>query len=179
LHTFSEGSLILQKECTFEPKNRTMGIMKKIKGLALVLLGLAWCTPNFATVQPNHASTAGILTAAAAGDIPRSEARGFARARKLEIKNQQKAERYWRSAPERSFTTADRFEQGMALLLCFFLGTLGLHRLYLQAEPIVILWYFISIGGFFGLIPLIDFIRLIMGQTDHYRGNSNLFRAFQ
>lgn len=164
----------------FKTKIQVFGIMGKIKGLLLVLLGLAWCTPNLATVHPNRTlqdvQSKEIFTN---GVLARNEARVFARTKKMEMKTQRKAERYWRGTPVRTFAAVDKFEQGMALLLCFFLGTLGIHRLYLQSNPIIILWYFITIGGFFGLIPLIDFIRLIMGQTDHYQGNSNLFRAFQ
>ncbi|MBK6949892.1 MAG: TM2 domain-containing protein [Saprospiraceae bacterium] len=74
---------------------------------------------------------------------------------------------------------ADSDTQLVAILLCFFLGGLGIHRVYLKSNPIIILWYFLTLGGFFGLIPLIDFIRLIMGQVDHYEGNNSLFRAFQ
>jgi hypothetical protein len=154
--------------------------MGKIKGLVLILLGLAWSTPNLATVHLNHAvQNEQVAVTAAHRGMLRSEARAFARTRKMEIKNQLKAERYWRGTPDRASAVADQFEQAMALLLCLFLGTLGLHRVYLKADLIIIFWYFITVGGFFGLIPLIDFIRLIMGQTDHYQGNSNLFRAFQ
>lgn len=73
----------------------------------------------------------------------------------------------------------DSDEQLVAILLAFFLGGLGIHRVYLQAKPTIILWYLITFGGFFGLIPLIDFIRIIMGQTGHYKGNNSLFRAFE
>jgi TM2 domain-containing membrane protein YozV len=67
----------------------------------------------------------------------------------------------------------------VAALLAFFLGGLGIHRVYLGADGIIILWYIISIFGIFGLIPLIDFIRILINGTEHYEGNSSLFRAFQ
>jgi TM2 domain-containing membrane protein YozV len=70
-------------------------------------------------------------------------------------------------------------QQLVAILLALFLGGLGIHRVYLGSEPIIILWYLISFFGFFGIIPLIDLIRLLIGQVSHYEGNSNLFRAFQ
>jgi hypothetical protein len=109
----------------------------------------------------------------------KKEFRDFARAKKVEQKVQTRAERAWRSAPVKTQLADSSIEQIFAAILCFFLGGLGIHRLYLQADPIIILWYFITFGGFFLLIPVIDFIRILMGQTDHYRGNSNLFRAFQ
>lgn len=66
----------------------------------------------------------------------------------------------------------------IAILLAFFLGGLGLHRVYLGGRPILILFYIITFGGIFGLLPLIDFIRLIIGQMDHYEGNDKFLAAF-
>ena len=66
----------------------------------------------------------------------------------------------------------------VAILLAFFLGGLGIHRVYLGGRPILILLYFITFGGIFGLLPLIDFIRLIIGHMDHYEGNDKFFAAF-
>ena len=66
----------------------------------------------------------------------------------------------------------------VAILLAFFLGGLGLHRVYLGGRPILILFYIITLGGIFGLLPLIDFIRLIIGHMDHYEGNDKFLAAF-
>lgn len=66
----------------------------------------------------------------------------------------------------------------VAILLAFFLGGLGLHRVYLGGRPILILFYIITFGGIFGLLPLIDFIRLIIGHMDHYEGNDKFLAAF-
>ncbi|MFN0216111.1 MAG: TM2 domain-containing protein [Saprospiraceae bacterium] len=66
----------------------------------------------------------------------------------------------------------------VAILLAFFLGGLGLHRVYLGGRPILILLYIITFGGIFGILPLIDFIRLIIGHMDHYDGNDKFFAAF-
>lgn len=79
----------------------------------------------------------------------------------------------------RVFSGADDTELIIAILLTLFVGGLGIHRVYLKSEPIIILWYFISFGGFFGLIPLIDLIRIAMGDLDHYRGNNSFFACFQ
>ena len=109
----------------------------------------------------------------------KSAFRDYARSKKAEHKVQTRAERYWKSQPIRVSGPDSTTEQIFAAVLCIFFGWLELHRVYLKSDPIIILWYFISFGGFFGLIPLIDFIRILMGQTGHYKGNSNLFRAFQ
>lgn len=104
-----------------------------------------------------------------------------------ELKKQQKKEARAQKRAERQakflewFTKklADSNEQLIAIILVIFVGGLGIHRVYLQSKPIIILWYFLTLGGFFGIIPLIDLIRLAIGQVDHYKGNSSLFRAFQ
>lgn len=66
----------------------------------------------------------------------------------------------------------------VAILLAFFLGGLGIHRVYLGGRPLLILLYIITLGGIFGILPLIDFIRLIIGHMDHYEGNDKFFAAF-
>lgn len=66
----------------------------------------------------------------------------------------------------------------VAILLAWFLGGIGIHRVYLGSKPIMVLWYILTFFGIFGLIPLIDFIRLIIGHMDHYEGNNSLFAAF-
>ena len=42
------------------------------------------------------------------------------------------------------------------------LGLIGIHRLILGTEPINCLWYFLTFGGIFGIIPLVDGIMLII-----------------
>ena len=42
------------------------------------------------------------------------------------------------------------------------LGGLGIHRLILGTKPINCLWYFLTVGGIFGVIPFIDGIMLII-----------------
>ncbi len=66
-----------------------------------------------------------------------------------------------------------------AALLAFFIGALGIHRVYLGGNGLLILGYIFTIGGLFGILPLIDFIRIVSGGIDHYEGNDALFAAFQ
>mgnify|MGYP006873075454 FL=1 len=46
---------------------------------------------------------------------------------------------------------------------------IGLHRLVLGTKPINMLWYFLTFGGIFGIVPIVDgvllLIDLIQGQT--------------
>lgn len=50
----------------------------------------------------------------------------------------------------------------VALILWFFLGGLAIHRVYLGTTPLMILWYFLTFGGIFGLCPLFDLITMIV-----------------
>ena len=42
------------------------------------------------------------------------------------------------------------------------LGAIGIHRLILGSKPINCLWYFLTFGGIFGIIPLVDGVLLII-----------------
>jgi TM2 domain-containing membrane protein YozV len=149
--------------------------MKSIR-LAVLLVSslLLTNTLSYAYVIAPQAATGyeTASTAAASGKELKKEA-------KKEVRAQKKAERRARFLAWIQKKMADNDKQLVAILLTLFLGGLGIHRVYLGSEPIIILWYLITLGGFFGIIPLIDFIRLILGQVSHYEGNSNLFRAFQ
>jgi len=41
------------------------------------------------------------------------------------------------------------------------LGIIGLHRIYMGAKPYVPLIYILTLGGCFGILPLIDFIVIV------------------
>ncbi|MEO6916523.1 MAG: TM2 domain-containing protein [Chitinophagaceae bacterium] len=53
-----------------------------------------------------------------------------------------------------------------ALLLNFFLGPLGIHRLYLGTKTLTWVGYILTCGGIFGIVPLIDLIVLIVHNDD-------------
>ena len=59
----------------------------------------------------------------------------------------------------------------VALLLCFFLGGLGLHRFYLGYNGLGLLMLFT--GGFFGVLWLIDFFRILIHSLKPKNGDYN------
>jgi TM2 domain-containing membrane protein YozV len=54
----------------------------------------------------------------------------------------------------------------VAIVLDFFLGGLGIHRFYLGTKTMTGLGYILTCGGIFGVVPLIDFIVLIIDNDD-------------
>ena len=42
------------------------------------------------------------------------------------------------------------------------LGFVGVHRLILGTQPINCLWYFLTFGGIFGIIPLVDWVMILI-----------------
>lgn len=64
-----------------------------------------------------------------------------------------------------------------AIVLDFFLGGLGIHRFYLGTETLTGLGYILTCGGIFGIVPLVDFIVLIIDRDDigQYIDNPKFF----
>ena len=65
----------------------------------------------------------------------------------------------------------------VAILLDFFLGGFGVHRFYLGTEVMTGIGYIITCGGIFGIVPLVDFIVLIINMNDisKYVNNPKFF----
>jgi hypothetical protein len=58
----------------------------------------------------------------------------------------------------------------------FPFGIVGLHRIYLGTKPYVPVAYIASLGGGFGVLPLIDFFAITFDKNfDHYRDNGKVF----
>ena len=77
------------------------------------------------------------------------------------------------SAP---LSTLDGEDQLGAIVLCFFLGGLGIHRVYLGGRGMLVFFYCIT-GGGCGVVTLVDFIILIVDGTSRFR-NNNRFIAW-
>lgn len=81
-------------------------------------------------------------------------------------------------------STAELFNQSstlnekdplVAILLDIFVGGLAIHRVYLGGRPTLVLLYFITCGGIFGILPIGDLIVLAVNYDDisAYVGNDN------
>lgn len=55
------------------------------------------------------------------------------------------------------------------------LGHLAIHRVYLGSTPLMILYYLITCGGIFGILPACDFIFLIANGAADYQDNDKFF----
>lgn len=83
--------------------------------------------------------------------------------------------------PEAPMPAAASFSSGSkspiaSFLLCTFLGGFGVHRHYMGTRPWMWAIYTFTFGGIFGVIPLIDWVMLIVGIVDddisQYCGNT-------
>lgn len=65
----------------------------------------------------------------------------------------------------------------LAIVLDLFLGGLGIHRAYLGTKTFTWIGYFLSCGGIFGIVPLVDLIVLAInaGDISKYEDNSKFF----
>jgi TM2 domain-containing membrane protein YozV len=58
----------------------------------------------------------------------------------------------------------------------FPFGIVGLHRIYLGTKPYVPVAYIASLGGVFGILPLIDFFAITFDKDlDRFRDNGKVF----
>ena len=58
----------------------------------------------------------------------------------------------------------------------FPFGIVGLHRIYLGCSPYVPVVYIATVGGAFGILPLIDFCVLLLEKDiDRFTNNQNVF----
>jgi TM2 domain-containing membrane protein YozV len=65
----------------------------------------------------------------------------------------------------------------VAIVLDFFLGGFGVHRFYLGTEVMTGVGYILTCGGIFGIVPLVDFVVLIINNKDisKYVNNPKFF----
>ena len=87
--------------------------------------------------------------------------------------------KFLKKGKKKKFGTETDNDGIVAAILAFVLGVLGIHRVFLGSNGIIVLWYILTIGGLFGIIPLVDFFRLLLQGSAHYRDNDDLFAAFK
>jgi len=63
----------------------------------------------------------------------------------------------------------------IAFLLAFFLGGFAIHRVYLGSTPMMVLYYIITCGGIFGIVPTIDWIMILVRGIDSYIDSDKFF----
>jgi len=66
--------------------------------------------------------------------------------------------------------TTENKSFGIALLIWFFLGGLGGHRVYIKESVTTILWYWFCTLITFGILPLVDLF-LIKGMIQKANAN--------
>lgn len=151
--------------------------MKAFRFTFLLVMSLLFINaPSYAYVVSPTSAAATLEKAEGSTAL---SAKQLKKQQKKEARAQKRAERRAKFMAWVSKKMAGDNDQLIAIILVIFVGGLGIHRVFLGSNPIIILWYLLTLGGIFGLIPLIDLIRLAIGQVDHYRGNDALIRAFQ
>lgn len=68
----------------------------------------------------------------------------------------------------------------IAFIICWFVGGLGIHRVYMGSKPTLILIYLITCGGIFGIVTLIDWVTLLIRLVQNegigsYKNNDAFF----
>lgn len=156
-------------------KNNSLRLLTFLFAALLAFAG----TPAFANALSTPAAMQAALTASGADGQnltfkKKSEKRGFFG----KVKAFGAKTKLFFKAAKSVFAAGDH-NAVVAILLTLFLGGLGIHRVYLGGRPLLILLYIITFGGIFGILPLIDLIRLIIGHMDHYEDNNSFIAAFQ
>jgi TM2 domain-containing membrane protein YozV len=79
-------------------------------------------------------------------------------------------------APGATLAAAEK-DAIVAIVLDFFLGGFGVHRFYLGTEVMTGVGYILTCGGIFGIVPLVDFVVLIIDNKDisKYVNNPKFF----
>lgn len=96
---------------------------------------------------------------------------------KADAKQQKKIEKLKKKI-EKASSKKRAGNQVLAVIVCLFLGGLGLHRLVMGSKPILILGYILMSLLLIGwIVVFIDLIRLIINPAP-YEGNNKLFAAF-
>ena len=73
------------------------------------------------------------------------------------------------------FKKLNKRTKGEAILMAVLTGPLGGHRLYLGTNPYVPIFYAVTLGGGFGLLPVIDIVVIIVSKDlSKYENNQQI-----
>lgn len=90
------------------------------------------------------------------------------------IKNTQRPFHFFKSFS--AFKKKNKKLIAAILAFPFPFGIVGLHRIYLGSSPFVPIVYIGSLGGVFGILPLIDFIAILtQPNIEEYLDNDKVF----
>jgi TM2 domain-containing membrane protein YozV len=85
-----------------------------------------------------------------------------------------------REISEHSLSVTDKTKKERvrltAAILCITLGPFGVHRLYLGTSTSVPVFYTITLGGGFGLLPVIDLFLIVFSKDlEKFKNNPHVF----
>lgn len=70
------------------------------------------------------------------------------------------------TAPMEGQATLKDAQPVVAWILCWFLGSIAIHRVYMGSDAKLVLLYFITCGGIFGVLPIVDWVLLLIGVIE-------------
>lgn len=126
-------------------------------------------TVNGMRVDKNSVLRQGAKNVAVSMPIARGEYVDHVTETVQKILNGEEVEDYVAPAPEDAPGAEPEKDWLTTLLLCLFLGVIGVHRFYVGKIGTGILW--ILTGGCFGIGVLVDLIKIICGKFTDKKGN--------
>lgn len=126
-------------------------------------------TVNGMRVDKNSVLRQGAKNVAVSMPIARGEYVDHVTETVKKILNGEEVEDYVAPAPEDAPGAEPEKDWLTTLLLCLFLGVIGVHRFYVGKIGTGILW--ILTGGCFGIGVLVDLIKIICGKFTDKKGN--------
>lgn len=80
------------------------------------------------------------------------------------------------SPPDDTNPQKHNFNSILAIVICFTIPYLGLHRVIMGGKWWLIPLYIVTFGGFFGILGFMDMIKMII-EPEQYRNNHHFLAA--